>query len=471
MHNKIKPIQLIISNLSNAAFYACLTLLMLSVVHLFLPDGGYHQQQRLVQLVLLFFLLCRFLFTDKHSLKTDIAVYSIIFFGLVAFYFANYPLYAIKEWALVVACYIAVRSLSSENNQSVITAVMYGLIAVAGIKAFEFLIAYLASITSGIHKINAKLLLTGFSNTAFLNQFQVLVIPVISALILQIWQSHHRFRIGLMAVLFTIATVHSAMAFATGGRAIWLAFGCVTLIALLLVPHIKRLLLIQTLVILVGLFLFYILFVLVPEWLDVTAVSRSIIRETSSGRIAIWANTWDIFIQHPWFGIGPMHLASDIAKEAGIGVAHPHQITLQWLAEWGLFATIIACGVAVYGIVKGLLFIRSDAADPLDAGLWLSIVATLIMAQVDGNLVMPYPQTWFMLLVGVAIFWWRQKTEGLDIVPVSGLHKVFLNGLTVLVLLIITVIFYVDVIPMFTDQSAEIALRFTPRFWSEGWIP
>jgi O-antigen ligase len=76
-------------------------------------------------------------------------------------------------------------------------------------------------------------------------------------------------------------------------------------------------------------------------------------------------------LQNPWLGVGPLHFSSVRNPIA----AHPHQAILQWLAEWGFIATILALTIIYYGIKKGFNFIKNNPEQNLDLAVWIAFVS------------------------------------------------------------------------------------------------
>src|SRR5690554_7983592 len=95
-------------------------------------------------------------------------------------------------------------------------------------------------------------------------------------------------------------------------------------------PRFWRLLAVQAAAGLLGFIVFYLMFTVVPEWLGQTSVIRDSMRFGLSKREVIWQLAWDMFVANPWLGVGPMHFSAEVNSVA----AHPHQVVLQWLAEW-----------------------------------------------------------------------------------------------------------------------------------------
>lgn len=75
--------------------------------------------------------------------------------------------------------------------------------------------------------------------------------------------------------------------------------------------------------------------------------------DISSSRFAIWANVWQLVLQHPWFGVGwgEFNVAWSFTAFPGRPTAffdHTHNIVLQWLVELGLpLAAVVMAGVGL----------------------------------------------------------------------------------------------------------------------------
>lgn len=58
------------------------------------------------------------------------------------------------------------------------------------------------------------------------------------------------------------------------------------------------------------------------------------------GREELWYRAWIIFLEHPIMGGGPMHFSYDVEIPLAIN-AHPHNLALQILSEWGIFCALL----------------------------------------------------------------------------------------------------------------------------------
>jgi Kef-type K+ transport system membrane component KefB len=150
--------------------------------------------------------------------------------------------------------------------------------------------------------------------------------------------------------------------------------------------------------------------------------------------------------------------------------AHPHNVWLQFLAEWGIpFTLIITAGF--YYLTRHWVRRVRDASRQ-DRALALPITASLSAALVhslfDGLAVMPLSQLFGIVLFGCALSWYRNAA--VPPTPRSPSFASLLLGLPGLLLF-----FYVILnLPGLTErQEAELLLgpgHYQPRFWSQGMI-
>ena len=148
--------------------------------------------------------------------------------------------------------------------------------------------------------------------------------------------------------------------------------------------------------------------------------------------------------------------------------AHPHQVILQWLAEWGLIATLAAITLAACGMLSGLQYVRKPRSSSLDAALWMSLLNAFVLAQVDGVFVMPYTVTWLTILIGLA--WARWSTH---VKPAALAEKTILRVAAIAVLAVFLHILFIGM-PNYLQANNNPMVQkddFAPRFWADGFIP
>lgn len=425
-------------------------------------------QQRMYQLILLCAGSLGFFFTTSQTIPKKIALIllSIFLLGLVSSLAADYPSWALKEWGRYLALTLWVILLGQlARKQWFSLAIIYALAAAGFISAFQSIIYYISAFASEMHILNADILFTGFSNPRFLNQFQVLLMPMLAYLALHHWSEQtkkHSRKVALL--LFATLLIHWCIAFSLGGRGLLLGLIVSHLSLLILFSRFKNLVLIQAACALVGFALYYMLFHLIPTYLGLGTTLRESLRAGLSGREQLWLWAWEFAQANPWLGIGPMHYAAHINPIA----AHPHQVILQWLAEWGFVATGLALLLGFITILGSLRFLRSTTAKNLDAALWLSIIGALCLAQVDGVFVMPYTETWLATLIGVSFSRWTPSQ------PEIGLQRRICQVLAIPAILILGNVLINEIPSHYQNLQIHIDRThdsFMPRFWQFGWIP
>jgi hypothetical protein len=170
---------------------------------------------------------------------------------------------------------------------------------------------------------------------------------------------------------------------------------------------------------------------------------------------------------NPFLGVGPLHYSA-VWNHIG---AHPHQATLQFLAEWGIPATLLFLFSIITGMLRGASIIRNNT-DVLDAALWMALLASLTLAQVDGVFAMPYTEGWLAVIAGLALARWRSPSGA------AAMNSPIRQGMFfVLLLLAITIIGRILIldVPVLHETSMkfykEHGIGSPPRFWDQGWIP
>lgn len=445
-----------------------LIILTASLIDTWLMPLAWHDQQRFYQIIIICTISSLILFPTSVSLPASAfkLLCALLSLGLFSSILSIYTSWALKEFARYAGLLILVVIVCNYSQKKLIfKAIIYLLVTIVFLNTFQFIAYYVMAFATGILMFNADLLFNGFSNPRFLNQFQMLFMPILAYLALHHWQAKHRHSKLLASIIFITLLVQWCIAFSLGGRGLWLGLAVSHAALIIFFPRFWRLLTVQAAAGLLGFILFYLMFTVVPEWLGQTSVIRDSMRFGLSKREVIWQLAWDMFLANPWLGVGPMHFSAEVNSVA----AHPHQVVLQWLAEWGIFATLAAVFLAVWGMLHGLRFVRSEKGQPLDAALWMSILGALALAQVDGVFVMPYTETWLTILIGLAMARWSRPST-----PESRWQTYSLRILAIPVILILGNVLINEVPTLAQDSEAHMEKHgtgYTPRFWMQGWIP
>lgn len=448
----------------------CLVLL-LSIYDTWHFGFGWWDQQRSYQLAIIFAASLLALKTPFVSLPKSTYALIILFLlvGALSASLAIYPWYAFKEWGLylglVLFALLLAYQLKEEKYQYFL---LFGLALIAFLNAYQFIVYYAMAFATGIYMLDADLLFNGFSNPRFLNQFQGLLIPLVGVLSLYCWQAKKPYHRTISVMIFITLAVQWCIAFTLGGRSLWVGLGLSYVMLLLFFRQFWRLVAVQMAAIFLGGILFYVLFYLIPDALNLSSELRSSLRTTSSGRIELWQKALAVYWQSPWLGVGPMHLAA----EWHLRFASPHQALLQLLAEWGPLALLIAVYLAVTGMLKALLFVRSKQAKPLDAALWLAIGTALVMAQFEGVFNAPYTQMWLAIIIAIALARWLPITA--DVGASANYQGCTWRALAAVCFVITATVLITEVPTLPQDSEAHMEKHGTgwvPRYWLQGWIP
>jgi putative inorganic carbon (hco3(-)) transporter len=194
----------------------------------------------------------------------------------------------------------------------------------------------------------------------------------------------------------------------------------------------------------------------------------------SSGRVRLWLDAWQLMMNHPWLGAGPMMTALGSVSKIS---AHPHNYLLQLLAEWGIPLTLLLTGGAVFGVIRWRKLVQSAPVDiallalPISASLSAGAVAGLF----DGLLVMPVSLIYMTLVLACCAGLWRTLT------PEVPRRKLPLLAIPVLVSpAIFVAVFSVMNWPHWSTGSEmpkpmsgngyQLQTDLKPRFWLTGQI-
>lgn len=435
----------------------------ISVVNTWTPFYEWHDQQRFAQVFFLFLASGLAIFY-RRAVMSRLGVFltlSIFFLGIISSVFSSFPTWALREWSVFSGCVLLALVVAGFcRGYKVADVLLYAMAAVASVLAAQFFMSYLMAFVTGIRMLHVDVLFTGFSNPRFLGQFQMLAMPVLAFFASRHLEGRRLFSL----VIFIALAMTWCISYSLGGRGLWLALFFSHLLLMLVAGKFWRITFIQLLAAVVGALLFSVMFFLIPTWLGIEPVLYDGLRTGLSVREVLWQAAWAMSLSNFWLGAGPMHFAAlhnDIA-------AHPHQMILQSMAEWGVPATILMLILICRGLLSGSRFLRQQEGSELDASLWIAIVGALILAQVDGVFVMPYTQTWLAILVGIAISRWSAEPA---YVPGWHVSRAMLALLSA-VLLAAILIFDVPQLP-FVQQHylQEHSTGWKPRFWQQGWIP
>ncbi len=263
----------------------------------------------------------------------------------------------------------------------------------------------------------------------------------------------------------------------SGSRTGWIALASVSLFLLAFGGAGRRWITVQAGFAASGLVLWVLFFAVVPSLFDVSTTLEtarfSNFASVASRRI-LWTLGVEAALQHPLFGIGPMHFAYFNNHEG----AHPHNFWLQLARRMGHpAAMLLGCTAVVFFARLARDVSREGDQARQDVGLALlaSVTAWGIGTLADGYMVVPTSQTTSTVVLMLAAMWLRQSETRQSVstlatwIPRYLLVALCGVALTVLVALPFTR-FGQPTEREFAWRAEHPGVPMWPRFWQQGWI-
>jgi O-antigen ligase len=307
-----------------------------------------------------------------------------------------------------------------------------------------------------------------FANVRFFSQYQayalfLAVIPMSIANISRGWR----------LFFFVIAANFWALHWMVGTRAAWLGlFVAVALVAGFLRKGRLTWLRWHAAAILAGavIYLVFSHFVhALPDTAPIPGVNSIVERgqESIDERIALAQAALHFVQEHPLLGVGPGQFG---LQPYPMNAAHPHNVPLQLLAEYGLIAGTAGIWLGALLTIFAIRTLRKQASGATDA-IGASLVAALLMGMTDalfsGNLIMPQSQILFCVSAG----WIAGRSLPAEIAVDAGagafrMHR-FAIVSTGLLAVAITTILALEYLPLARDIPIWLP-RWNPHFWQYG---
>ena len=401
-----------------------------------------------------------------------IAIVWVLGVGLVSVMTAHYPRFAALEWATLLLLLGLVLLLGAQARQASRTFDIWAMrlfVALAVVIALKIMAGYLAAVVVMKH-IDSIMLFEGtFSNRRFFGQVASMLVPLLAYPLL-CGKLSKRARVAVFALL----AVWWMLVIVSGTRGTWAALLLASVILALWAwravwPWLK----LQLGAFSLGALLFLVLFVWLP-WLigqDASIEGRLSNLSALNGRAELWTLAWAQMQEHPWLGIGPMHLAA-IRNNFG---AHPHNAALQMAAEWGVPAALALILPAMAGMLHLLARLRQREVAPsvLLVCLTTSLLAAGVQSMVDGVIVIPYTQTLLALVAGWSLGVYFRDVVETSVISASHMMRLVIPVVSILALAaLLNGVFpealnRVEVTQAYVDAGKLIP----PRYWGVGWIP
>lgn len=387
------------------------------------------------------------------------------------------PVWAWREAGLFAGMVCLAALIGLDERVRVAGVVQGAALAFAAYVSLEFLVINLG-LTQGV-AIPSMDFALGYDNPRFFNHVTTVALPLCLAAALQGDDLPWRRRLAAWGLIGGLA-----LTFWSGGRAVLVAqaAGLLVATAALGFQRARPLLRVALVGALWALALYLLQFILLPRLLHLSSEFVWTARVQDGGSMMtrgyLWQLAWRDWVAAPWLGQGPMHYA----HVPNIEAAHPHNIYLQLLAEWGgvVFGIVLAGVLA--GLTRFIRVLRRPDGQKQPAGRGLvgacllgGCVAFLVDGCFSGNFVMPVSQVWIAVLCGAVWRWHRAggQAEGASSVPPHWLIQATGLGCAVLSLwLVWSSLPDALRLSAVLDAAAQrsISSRANPRFWSMGWF-
>lgn len=249
-------------------------------------------------------------------------------------------------------------------------------------------------------------LLSGFSNVRHQGQFLTMILPFLVAGVSLDGEYDRKLR-GLDFVLGISLTIMVFVAGTRGTVFSWLIVGA----GFMLLSGGARRLAVRMLLVVAG---GYLLSMLLLEGLSAAVNQSADFRFSGTqvfgltSREELWRRAVELMAENPWLGIGPMLYAGDVRAFAG----HPHQALLQIASEWGgpvLLLVVFSVGRWFLQAFRQSCREDGERHAQLRWVLLFALSSSVVQSQVDGVLVMPYPQLWLAMITGWAVARFHQQ--------------------------------------------------------------
>lgn len=363
-----------------------------------------HDLARLAQILLLAMAVCCAVLLPNRTVHVGYArLIALLGGGALAVAAAPHIEWAVREWLLAVSL-CAMAGVIARSPLKTVKGLISGVAFAFG--AYGLGVLVLLSIVGMQDPANLRAdAIPGYGNHRFFNHVQTVLLPIIA---LGAYQT--RTQVGRL-LLWMCSAAHIALLLFTGGRATMLSLVVGGALALWASASLRRASTPIGAAVLAGAVLYGGLLVLLPASLGAASAEpltqRLATVHTVASRWDAWQLAWRDAVAHPWLGIGPMHFAA----HAESPIAHPHNLFLQLLSEWGAPFTAAAIILMCRGMYALVDQVRSGpSADGMMGPLlaW-GCSAAFLDAFFSGNAVMPNSQVAISMCCGAAGAWYGEQ--------------------------------------------------------------
>jgi O-antigen ligase len=459
---------------SNIAFATVICLLALAVavsttLNLGMTESWFDDQRIVATAALIACSSIAILSTGMPSVeRMAIVALAALVLGLISCLLAERPFAAALEWAtFAMVCVTLLHLLPTSKTTIANCAALVGL-GIASAYCTGVVSNYVASLTLRF-PVSSEIFLVGFANPRFPGQLQALTLPLLFVAYTRCRHFMQTHLVMAIAVLWWTCLIGS------GSRTGWIAVAVAgVVVSVLAGRRSARLLKFGVVGAIGGMLCYATFFLLIPEWFALdTALESGRFSDFGSvnSRWILGTLALELAVKSPLLGAGPMHFAYFYNGEG----AHPHNLALQLIAEWGFVAAaLFAALIAGLGIALARAVRRNGDCD-LGMALLAAFTVWLVGVQADGYLVIPSSQLVSALILMLAYAYVRTT----DPVPDVRTRSIQLSGQLwrVVGILSISISVGLAVSPFGRPSERERLWRaehpqshLWPRFWQQGWI-
>ena len=311
---------------------------------------------------------------------------------------------------------------------------------------------------------------SGFTNVRFFNQYITWILPFLSLPLLYVNKK------WIKCLVFILLTYWWFLGLGTSSRAFvveWVLVAVVTIFFFR--KHAFKFLAYNIAAAILGAVLMYLL--LIPEAsqsvASATVIDRSFVQDST--RLKVWLGVFDVFLKHPFFGVGPGLFpiyGIKMTDTYTIMTAAPHNFPLRMFAETGLVGTVLLAVPLLVGgytlLRKTYASLKSGVANQLDLVVIASLISASFHALVSGVMTMPLSQYVFVFVIAIAL---KQFSSSIAIAKISYAARWLLIGSALLAGLVFCVISIYS-LPALSEIEKDYAKNCnyvpSPYYWGIG---
>lgn len=184
-----------------------------------------------------------------------------------------------------------------------------------------------------------------------------------------------------------------------------------------------------------------------------SSIGSALARTSSSGRIDLWLKAFNTWLENPILGVGGNHF---LLQHPYTVIAHPHNIWLKFLSEWGLSVFLLT------GLIIALCIHIKQKIPQIPPLLLAGTIAILINSMLSGSLLYPVSQiTSLCVLAYTLSFSLAPNTPPLAKNPTNYLW-IFL------IVLFSSILLMVHRQDIICKDCISIDFEGAPSFWDSG---